>query len=77
MNQAINVDLIDLKGWLVGNKLLLNVSKTERMRIGSNKKLHKTYTPDASKPQFRIGSEDVKLISDVKYLEVQVNQEPK
>ena len=47
------------------------------MIIGSNKKLRKIDTPDAPKPQFRIGSEDVKLVSDVKYLGVQVDQELK
>ena len=47
------------------------------MIIGSNKKLLKIDTPDAPKPQFRIGSEDVKLVSDVKYLRVQVDQELK
>ena len=47
------------------------------MIIGSNKKLHKIETPDAPKPQFRIGSEGVKLVSDVKYLGVQVEQELK
>ena len=75
MNQAINADLIGLKGWLEGNKLSLNVAKIEAMIIGSNKKLRKIDTPDAPKPQFRIGSEDVKLISDVKYLGVLVDQE--
>ena len=77
MNQAIYADLIALKGWLEGNKLSLNVAKTEAMVIGSNKKLHKIETPDAPKPQFRIGCEDVKVVSDVKYLVVQVNQELK
>ena len=77
MNQAINADLIALKGWLEGNKLSLNVAKTEAMIIGSNKKLRKIDTPDAPKPQFRIGSEDVKLVSDVKYLGVQVDEELK
>ena len=47
INQAINADLIALKGWLEGNKLSLNVAKTEAMIIGSNKKLHKMDTPDA------------------------------
>ena len=69
--------LIALKGWLEGNKLSLNVAKTEAMIIGSNKKLCKIDTPDAPKPQFRIGSADVKLVSDVKYLGVQVDQELK
>ena len=49
INQAINIDLIALKGWLEGNKLSLNVAKTEAMIIGSNKKLHKKGTPDAPK----------------------------
>ena len=77
INQAINADLIALKGWLEGNKLSLNVAETEAMIIGSNKKLHKIDTPDVPKPQFRIGSEDVRLVSDVKYLGVQVDQELK
>ena len=38
---------------------------------------HKIDTPDATKPQFRLCSEDVKLVSDVKYLGVQVDQELK
>ena len=41
MNRAINADLIALKGWLEGNKLSLNVAKTEAMIIGSKKKLRK------------------------------------
>ena len=55
----------------------LSVAKTEAIIIGSNKKLHKIDTPDAPKPQFRIGSEGVRLVSDVKYLGVQVDQELK
>ena len=55
MNQAINADVIALKDWLEGNKLSLKVAKTEAMTIGSNKKLRKIDTPDASKLQFRIG----------------------
>ena len=77
INQAINADLIALKGWLEGDKLSLNVAKTEAMIIGSNKKLHKIDTPDAPKTQFRIGSEDAKPVSDVKCLGVQVDQEIK
>ena len=64
MIQAINADLIGLKGWLEGNKLSLNVAKTEATIIGSSKKLRKIDTPDAPKPRFRIGSEDVKFVSD-------------
>ena len=35
INQAVNADLEALKGWLEGNKLSLNVAKTEAMIIGS------------------------------------------
>ena len=55
----------------------LNVAKTEAIIIGGNKKLHKIDTPETPKPQFKIGSEDVTLVNDVKYLEVQVDQELK
>ena len=75
MNQASNGDLTALKGWLEGKKKTINVSKKEEMLIGTNKKLRKIDSPDAAKPQFRIGSEGVKLVSDVKYLGVQVDQE--
>ena len=47
INQAINADLIVLKGWLEGNKLSFNVAKAEAMIIGSNKKLRKIDTLDA------------------------------
>ena len=77
MNQATNDDLTALKGWLEGYKLSLNVAKTEAVIIESNKKLCKIDTPHAPEPHFRIGSEDVKLVSDVKYLRVLVDQELK
>ena len=70
MNQAIHADLIALTGWLEGSKLSLNVAKTEAMIIGSNKKLRKIDTPDAPKPQFIIGSEDVNLVNDIEYFGV-------
>ena len=33
INQAVNADLEALKGWLEGNKLSLNVAKTDAMII--------------------------------------------
>ena len=41
INEAINADLAALKQWLQGNKLSLNVTKTEGMIIGSRGKLKK------------------------------------
>ena len=56
------------------------VAKRCKNRSNGNwkqQKLHKMDTPDAPKPQFRIGSEDVRPVSNVKYLGVQVDQELK
>ena len=39
INSAINDDLSNLKLWLEGNKLSLNVSKTQALLIGSRAKL--------------------------------------
>ena len=62
INQAVNADLEALKGWLEGIKLSLNVAKTDAMIIGSNGKLRKIDSVDSTKPQFKIGSEDIKLV---------------
>ena len=72
IDQAVNADLEALKGWLGGNKLSLNLAKTDAMIIGSNGKLRKIDYVDATKSHFKIGSEDIKLVMEVKYLGVQV-----
>ena len=77
INQAVNADLEALKGWLEGNKLSLNVAKTDTMIIGSNGKLRKIDSDDSIKPQFKVGSEDIKLVKEVKYLGVQVDHQLK
>ena len=77
INQAVNADLEALKGWLEGNKLSLNVAKTDAMIIGSYGKLRKIDSVDSTKPQFKIGSEDIKLVKEVKYLGVQVDHQLK
>ena len=64
--RLLNADLEALKGWLEGNKLSLNVAKTDAMIIGSNGKLRKIDSVDSTKPQFKIGSEDIKLVKEVK-----------
>ena len=77
INQAVNADLEALKGWLEENKLSLNVAKTNAMIIGSNGKLRKIDSVHSTKPQFKIGSEDIKLVKEVKYLGVQVDHQLK
>ena len=70
----MNPDLEALKGWLEGNKLSLNVAKTDAMIIRSNGKPRKIDSVDSTKPHFKIGSEDIKLVK-VKYLGVQVDHQ--
>ena len=77
INQAVNADLEALKGWLEGNKLSLNVAKTDAKIIGSNGKLRKIDSVYSTKPHFKIGSEDIKLVNEVKYLGVQVDHQLK
>ena len=62
-----------MKGWLEGKKLSLNVSKTDAMIIGSKGKLRKIDFVDSTKPHLKIGSEDIKLVKELKYLAVQVD----
>ena len=77
INEAINADLAALKLWLQGNKLSLNVAKTEGMIIGSRGKLKKLASSDSVKPQFNIENDDIKLVENTKYLGIQVDQQLK
>ena len=74
INQAVNAAL---KGWLEGNKLSLNVAKTDVMIIGSKGRLRKIDSVDSNKPHFKIGFEDIKLVKEVKYLSVHVDHQLK
>ena len=62
---------------MLGNKLSLNVAKTDAMITGSNGKLRKIDSVDSTKLHFNIGSEDIKLVKEVKYLGVQVDHQLK
>ena len=57
INSAINDDLSNLKLWLEGNKLSLNVSKTQAMLIGSRAKLQSISNGDDIRPKFVIDDE--------------------
>ena len=48
INTSINADLKALRGWLEGNKLSLNVVKSQGMIIGSRRKLHSIDLPSSS-----------------------------
>ena len=67
INTAINADLEALRGWLEGNKLSLNVVKTQGMIIGSRCKLLSIDLPSSSKPDLNIGSEEITMVNNTKY----------
>ena len=77
INEAINADLAVLKLWLQGNRLSLNVAKTEGMIIGSRGKLKNLASSDSVKPRFNIENDDIKMAEDTKYLGLQVDQQSK
>ena len=74
INSAINDDLSNLKLWLEGNKLSLNVTKTQAMLIGSRAKLQNISNSDVISPKFVIDDEVVPMINEAKYLGIQIDK---
>ena len=77
INTAINADLVALRGWLEGNKLSLNVVKTQGMITGSRCTLLSIDLPGSSKPDLNIGSEEITMVNNTKYLGLQVDDQLK
>ena len=63
-----------LKKWLQGNKLSLNVIKTQAMVIGSRPNLKKISEKTVSSPEFVIDDSTIELVDSIKYLGVQVDK---
>ena len=74
INERVNEDLKCLKIWLAGNKLSINVAKTNSLVIGSRKKLKDIQCPLTIKPSFARSGEEISIIEHTKYLGVQVDQ---
>ena len=74
INERVNEDLKCLKIWLAGNKLSINVAKTNSLVIGSRKKLKDIQCPLTIKPSFAISGEEISIIEHTKYLGVQMDQ---
>ena len=73
LNTTLSKDLDSLNKWLQGNKLSLNVVKTQAMVIGSQPNLKKIAEKKVDTPSFSIGGSDIDLIKNVKYLGVQLD----
>ena len=74
INERVNEDPKCLKIWLAGNKLSINVAKTNSLVIGSRKKLKDIQCPLTIKPSFAISGEEISIIEHTEYLGVQVDQ---
>ena len=66
IEMKLEKDLSNVHNWLLGNKLTLNVKKTEYMIIGSRQKLFQII----NEPVLSIGSESISSVSSTKTLGV-------
>ena len=74
INDCVNDDLNNLKSWLRGNKLSLNVAKTHSLVVGSRKRLKDINDDRVTKSSFVVGEENVSIVEYIKYLGVIVDK---
>ena len=72
LNEAINNDLKQLDIWLQGNKLSLNVAKTNSMLV-STKQKHNILKSRNEDLNLKIRDNDLEIIQKTKYLGVQID----
>ena len=70
---TINNDLTSLEEWPRGNKLSLNVVKTQTMMIGSKQKLRRCNHSEDFDVSIRINAVDIQWASNTKYLGIQID----
>ena len=73
LDLVINEELSCIEKWLQGNKLSLNVVKTQAMIIGSKPKIKKLKNNPSTLPSFKVGGEKIDLINEAKYLGVVID----
>ena len=74
LNAMLNNDLHYLEEWLHGNKLTLNVLKTEAMIVGSRPNLKRITCNTSETPCFVIGDTNIDIVQSAKYLRIMVDQ---
>ena len=72
LNEAINNDLKQLDTWLQGNKLSLNVAKTNSMLV-STKQKHNGLKSRNEDLDLKIRNNELEIIQKTKYLGVQID----
>ena len=70
ITKSMNTELENLRKWLHGNKLPVNVTKTTSMIIGTNRKLHGCNSGELIQAHFKISGEAIEQKTSVKYLGV-------
>ena len=74
LTQVINTDLDSIRLWLEGNKLSLNVAKTQSMILGVQLR-SLGQNNDTASPDFQINEDRIAFKSNVKYLGVQIDSQ--
>ena len=77
LQHDLNCDLLNLQNWLHGNKLSLNVVKTQSLIIGSGPKIRRIDSQPDTRPSFEIDNENIEIVNNIKYLGVQVDNQLK
>ena len=74
IDAVVNAELACVEKWLQGNKLSLNVVKTQAMIIGSSQKLRKIYTPMVPISHFQVNGNDIDFVKEIKYLGLMIDE---
>ena len=70
MERTINLDLLNVKEWLLANKLSLNIVKTEHLLIGSPNNIKHF----SSEPNVCLGNDSIERVQVTKALGVQLDE---
>ena len=70
ITKFMNAEPENVRKWLLGNKLTLNVAKTASVKMGSNRKLHQSHSLELIQTHFKISGEATEQKISVKCLEV-------
>ena len=77
LQNGLSLDLLKLQDWLHANKLSLNVVKTQSLIIGSGPNIRRTEGQTDPQPSFSIGDQAIEMITDTKYLGLQIDSQLK
>ena len=74
IDAVVNAELTCLETWLQGNKLSLNIDKTQAMIIGSAQNLGQINKTSEISPCFQVNGNDIELVHETKYLGVMIDK---